>query len=177
MLLSLSMKADCINAYTQNVCSWAHRRMSLYPSLRCYKCVTSAWVQGDHTLNGYQRMRLDYCSERAFALEHFVQCKCIREEVEHSVRFYTAWPFLVPSKTHRQHHPHSARSVTENRLLLWMSNFIKYTHHDHGFSFHLSKNEWSRPHVVFHSSHTCLCSTLWRCWSNFFSYFLLFFFF
>lgn len=170
------MKADCINAYTQNVCSWAHRRMSLYPSLRCYKCVTSAWVQGDHTLNGYQRMRLDYCSERAFALEHFVQCKCIREEVEHSVRFYTAWPFLVPSKTHRQHHPHSARSVTANRLLLWMSNFIKYTHHDHSFSFHLSKMS-DRGHTLFFTPPTRVCVQLYGAVDQTFFHIFFFFFF
>lgn len=112
----------------------------------------------------------DYCSKRAFSLEHFLQCKSIREEVEHSVRFYTTWPFLVPSKTHRQHHPHSSRSMTENRLLLWMSNFIRYTQHDHGFSFHLSKMS-DRGHTLFFTPPTRVCVQLYGTADQTFSYF------
>lgn len=134
---------------------------------KCIKClfsrrydVTIVWPVHEYKVTIHLMVIkgcvLDYCSKRAFALEHFVQCKSIREEVEHNTQATS--PTLLTQHDRKQ-------------TLTWDVKRYKIHTSWPRFFFSFVKNEWSRPHIVFHSSHTCLCSTLWHCWSNFFFFF------
>lgn len=102
----------------------------------------------------------------ALAQEHFVQI--------YQTGSCTHWGliphghFSLPAKANRQHHPHSVRSVTQNRLLLWMSNFIRYTHQNH-FSFFFICQKWviEAAHCARSPPTRACVQLLWRCWSNF----------